>query len=188
MLCGIDAYDNSAKTKITEELESFEEAHDWFAFIKETHRDSDRGCALLLGAMIEIHVEKLLRSVLIKQKSAVDPLFQYPGPLSTFGAKLRLAYCLRLLHRHEYRDLVRIQKIRNRFAHELHRTSFEGDAEVSRLCASLESRKLNGLDVNLSNRWLFWLTAIAIVADIDNRTLDPQSEERITAKPVFAET
>ncbi len=174
--------------KITDEIDSIEKAHDWFNFIKESQDDSDRGCALLLAAFLESHLEELLRSTFIQNKSVVNPLFHYPGPLSTFSAKIRIAYCLRLIHPYEYRDLTRIIKIRNRFAHELHGISFSKDKEISKLCQSLESRTVGGLDSKgISNRWLFWLTAYSIASDIDNRTLDEETEERIPAKPVFTE-
>jgi hypothetical protein len=48
--------------KILDEIDSIEKAHDWFDFAKESKRDSDRGCALLLASMLESHIEKLLRS------------------------------------------------------------------------------------------------------------------------------
>jgi hypothetical protein len=169
------------------EIEAIERSHDWFGLAKESHADSDRGCTLLIAAFLEAHLEELLRSVLIQRKSAVDPLFNYPGPLSTFSAKIRLSYCLRLVHDYEYRDLMRIQKIRNRLAHELHGISFRNDTEIGKLCQSLESRKVKGLDTKrISNRWLFWLTAYSIASDIDNRSLDEETEERIAARPVFA--
>ena len=176
----------SRTKKATNELESIERAHDWFGLVKESQGDSDRGCALLLAAFLEVHLEELLRSMLIQRKSLVDPLFDYPGPLSTFSAKIRLSYCLRLIHDYEYRDLIRIQKIRNRFAHELHGISFRDDREIAKLCQSLESRKVKGLNTKgISNRWLFWLTAYSIASDIDNRTLDEETEEWIPASPVF---
>jgi hypothetical protein len=174
--------------KITDEIELIEKAHDWFNFSKESIADSDRGCAMLLVAFLERHLEELLRSAFIQNKNVVAPLFQYPGPLSTFSAKIRIAYCLRLIHPYEYRDLTRINKIRNRFAHELHGLSFRKDKEISKLCQSLESRTVKGLDrEGISNRWLFWLTAYSIASDIDNRTLDEETEKRIPAKPVFAQ-
>lgn len=174
--------------KVAEQLESIERAHDWFGLTKESWADSDRGCALMLGAFLDAHLEKLLRSVFVQRKSIVDPLFQYQGPLSTFSAKIRVAYCLRLIHEHEYRDLGRILKIRNRFAHELHGVSFARDPEIAKLCEGLESRKTRGLDTEgISNRWLFWLTAYTLASDIDNRTLDDETEERIPAKTVFNE-
>ena len=177
----------SRTKKAINEIESIERSHDWFGLVKESQADSDRGCSLLIAAFIEAHIEKLLRSVLIQRKSVVDPLFKYPGPLSTFGAKIRLAYCLRLVHDYEYRDLIRIQKIRNRFGHELHGISFHKDREIGKLCQSLESRKVEGLDTKgIPNRWLFWLTAYSIASDIDNRSLDEETEERIAARPVFA--
>src|SRR3989304_1857152 len=143
--------------KVAEQLESIERAHDWFGLTKESWADSDRGCALMLGAFLDAHLEKLLRSVFVQRKSIVDPLFQYQGPLSTFSAKIRVAYCLRLIHEHEYRDLGRILKIRNRFAHELHGGSFSKDPEIAKLCEGLESRKTRGLDTEgTANRWESW--------------------------------
>jgi len=179
---------NLQEKETVDQLELIEKAHDWFELVKESQSDSDRGCALLLAAFLEAHLEELLRSAFIRRKNVVDSLFEYPGPLCTFSAKIRIAYCLRLLHHYEYRDLIRIQKIRNKFAHELHGLSFKKDKEIARLCRSLESRKVKGLDTEgISNRWLFWLTAYSLASDIDNRTLDEETEEIVPAKPVFTE-
>lgn len=57
--------------KITDEIDSIEKAHDWFNFSKESQADSDRGCALLLAAFLERHIEELLRSVFIQNKSGL---------------------------------------------------------------------------------------------------------------------
>jgi DNA-binding MltR family transcriptional regulator len=174
------------RRKEAEQLEEIEKAHDWFSLVKESQRDSDRGCALLLGAFLDVHVAKLILSVLIQRRQVVDQLFDYPGPLSSFGAKVRMAHALRLLHEYEYRDLRRIVRIRNRFAHELQGISFAKDLEVSRLCGALESRAVKGLDTEgIAPRWLFWLTAYSLASDIDNRTLNAKTERRMAAKPLF---
>src|SRR2546426_11371178 len=90
------------------------------------------GCALLLGAFLEVHVEKLLRSVLLRRKTIVDPLFQYPGSLSTSARRSAWPTASDSSTSLSYRDLSRIVRIRNRFAHELHGISFARDAEIAR--------------------------------------------------------
>lgn len=52
-------------------------------------------------------------------------LFQGMAPLSTFSAKIQIAYYLGLINKKQYHDLKIIKKVRNLFAHSINRTTFE---------------------------------------------------------------
>jgi hypothetical protein len=63
-------------------------------------------------------------------------LFEGYGPISTFAAKVDVAYALNLLNDEDYADLQTIRKIRNTFAHSREVMGFEKreiDEMVSRM-------------------------------------------------------
>jgi DNA-binding MltR family transcriptional regulator len=55
----------------------------------------------------------------------VATLFEGEAPLSTFSSKIKLVYFFGLIPQELYRDLNLVRKIRNKFAHELDRLSFQ---------------------------------------------------------------
>jgi len=91
--------------------------------------ESDRGCVLIACHVLDAALEHLLRSNLSRQrtvmKQAVGPLFVNMGPLSSFSAKIKLAYALRLICDWAYEDLETIRSIRNAIAHSHASFSFE---------------------------------------------------------------
>jgi DNA-binding MltR family transcriptional regulator len=86
---------------------------------------SDRAAALVLGTMVEDHLTVFLRLVMRREKALADELFNPSGPLGAFGTKIRLAYMLRLIAPEIYKDLIVVNKIRNKFAHDLSVKQFE---------------------------------------------------------------
>lgn len=89
---------------------------------------NDRSIAVVAGALLETLIENLLRKVL--NPSTHNVLFNGYGPLSTFSAKIDVAFAIGVLSATEHADLHRIRRIRNEFAHELKPLSFS----VSPLC------------------------------------------------------
>ena len=91
-------------------------------------RTSHPATALLGAAYLENALEGLLSAYFRPLgKEDWNRLFspQARGILSTFDAKLRLAYAARLLHAKAYDALRLIGAIRNVFAHSLHKVSFK---------------------------------------------------------------
>ncbi len=64
------------------------------ALEKELYDGPDRAAAVVLGALAERSVEKLLRNHM--RKSGVDELFKPSGLLGDFGAKIQMGYALNL--------------------------------------------------------------------------------------------
>ena len=102
----------------------------------ELDAGSDRNTVILCGALLEAHIDELLRTTLIDDENEVEELIKPVGPLGSFGAKIRTLYCLGILSKSEFHNLKLIAKIRNKFAHELHGLSFE-TPEITDLCARL---------------------------------------------------
>ncbi len=87
------------------------------AALDELLSQSDRGCAIVGASIIESLLERLLRDSMIQE---VNPdIFTAYGPLGSLRAKIDLAHALGLLDATSTKDLHRIRKIRNAFAHSL---------------------------------------------------------------------
>jgi DNA-binding MltR family transcriptional regulator len=101
----------------------------WTEMTTELEAESDRGCILVGASALEVYLEELLRTSFVADahvaKHAVEPLFQTMGPLSTFSAKIKLAYGVGLLTKREYTNLEKIRRIRNIASHVHSSTTFE---------------------------------------------------------------
>jgi DNA-binding MltR family transcriptional regulator len=73
-------------------------------------------------------------------KNKKDELFEGTGPLSTFSAKIKLAYALRLLDDKSVLTADCIRNIRNAFAHADERVSFD-DEKIANLAKNLPDAK-----------------------------------------------
>jgi DNA-binding MltR family transcriptional regulator len=104
----------------------------------EFHGKSDRVIAIVGAAYLDSVLDSLLRAVLIESRDDVDVLLGQTGPLGANGAGCQLAYCLGLITRDQRDDLKMIAKIRNKFAHDFHVSSFDV-SPVRDYCASLKS-------------------------------------------------
>jgi DNA-binding MltR family transcriptional regulator len=111
--------------------QSFEEKltpEETAAFFEQS---SDRAMAVIWGAIVENHLTGVLRLLMRRDNEAVaNELFKPTGPLGAFGTKIRVAYMLRIIEPASYNDYLIVSKIRNAFAHDLSKTSFE-DQQIS---------------------------------------------------------
>jgi hypothetical protein len=99
------------------------------AVIEEIERQTDRGSALVAAAFIENRLRTAIETRLDPKtnKKAITAIFQFSGPLGTFGAKIDLGHALHL-YPSAVRDLLHeIRDIRNKFAHR--QTPLEFDTE-----------------------------------------------------------
>ncbi len=160
----------------------------WNEFYEEFQQESPRAAVILSGAFLDSLLRDLLASFMIENDKAVDELLgsdKNPDtPLSSFGARMKTAYCLGLISKITYQDLLVIKKIRNKFAHKLHGYTFE-DQEIIKLCNSLQSPNIFGEHMvkTLSlhnNRYLF--TVSMLLSDLGLKILGIQSERRSTPK------
>ncbi|EGR2303273.1 MULTISPECIES: hypothetical protein [Vibrio] len=95
------------------------------ALRKELSKESDRGCALYAVSYIESALSDLLYCALASDKKIEKDLFEGTAPLSTFSAKINMAYYLGKISKAEKTDLNIIKKIRNQFAHVAAPMTFE---------------------------------------------------------------
>jgi DNA-binding MltR family transcriptional regulator len=98
--------------------------------------ESDRGCVIFGTALLSEGLEELLRSSLRRapeDNKLIDSLFQGYAPLSTFSAKIQLAYALGILPRHLKERIELVRRLRNEFAHESGPLTFEDPRCADRL-------------------------------------------------------
>src|SRR5687768_8049155 len=93
--------------------------------------ESDRG-AVLVGM---VHVDELLEQLFLAtfpltlSKKARERLLNYPGPLSSFAAKIDVAYALRLIPRPTHDSLHALRRLRNEVAHSSESFQLRGHEE-----------------------------------------------------------
>ena len=66
---------------------------------RELYGASDRAIAVMVGAMVETSLQRLLSTILRPDLNSDDrnKIFEYNGTLGTFGSKIVMAYALRLI-------------------------------------------------------------------------------------------
>jgi DNA-binding MltR family transcriptional regulator len=101
-------------------------------FLDELEAQTDRGSALVAAAFLDDILEGTLRAHFLDAPKQVGELLD--GPLSSFAARTKLAYCMGLIGRTIFDDLNVIREIRNDFAHHHEPISFEDQrARIMRL-------------------------------------------------------
>jgi DNA-binding MltR family transcriptional regulator len=114
---------------------------DWKGFYEELQKESARGAVIIAGAFLDAQLRNLISKFLIDDKDAVNEFLgtekNHNAPLSSFNSRIKAAYCLRLIDKIMYEDLLAINRIRNPFAHKMHGYSFD-EPEIISLCNSLK--------------------------------------------------
>jgi hypothetical protein len=112
------------------------------AVMIETAQCDDRSAAIIGACFIEDALEECLRFYLKHNDEAVGRLFDVGEPaLGTFSAKIDLCAAMGIVGPRAYKDLGRIRKIRNLFAHRMllqeQKLSFQTQ-QIADLCAALD--------------------------------------------------
>lgn len=80
--------------------------------------ESERGAIIIGTAKVEEQLSKFIEKILPNDsKKYKKKLLEYPGVLSSFSAKIELAYAFRLISENLYTSLNSLRKIRNEAAH-----------------------------------------------------------------------
>lgn len=104
------------------------------AFSGPFRAESDRACAVLGAALLDVRLESLYSRRL---RCFGDELLSNSGPLGTFSARIRLARSLAWISDDVHNDLNLIRLIRNEFAHNVdHALSF-ADQSIADRCRAL---------------------------------------------------
>jgi hypothetical protein len=81
--------------------------------------NNDRAIAIVGAAFLDTLLEHVLITFLVDDESEVKRLMGYDRPFGTYGNKITAIYCLGLISKVIREDLRYVQKIRNKFAHDL---------------------------------------------------------------------
>jgi hypothetical protein len=79
-------------------------------------RETDRAAAILACALLEDHLEEMLRTEL-RDSSVFKELFGVSRPLGFFSAHNQLAYLMKIYGKPFYEEMRILSQIRNKFAH-----------------------------------------------------------------------
>jgi hypothetical protein len=86
---------------------------------ENVRKDGSRGSVVLAGTLVEDRLRALLISRMAPgvEKDGPKDLFGSMKPLSTFSAKIRMGFALKLYGERTFHDLELLKKLRNLFAH-----------------------------------------------------------------------
>jgi len=108
----------------------------WKKLVVAFQHKSDRASAILGATYLETSLKQLIVCFLIDDPKATHQLLNEEGPLGSFHARLKAAYCMGLLSKTEYHDLNLIIEIRNMFANAIEINSFTNN-EIRDKCYRL---------------------------------------------------
>jgi len=133
-------------------------------FLEEVKSQTDRGAAIVAAAVLESLTELVILHRLIELSSdRKDALFDRPNaPLSSFSAKIEMAYALGIIHNDARLGLHLIREVRNKFAHRIEPLAFE-NPEVAKLIATRASPSVKALSKPIREKFLTMFQAVAVV-------------------------
>jgi DNA-binding MltR family transcriptional regulator len=101
---------------------------------KQFGGESDRACVILVAAVMDECLTKMLKSKLVQISGNDDPLFDgNNAPMGTFGARISVAHRLGLISKKLHDSLDIVRKIRNDFAHDIFHCDFTNQSVRDRL-------------------------------------------------------
>ena len=148
----------------------------WNQLLSDIHEESDRGVALAAGAFVENYLG-LYIAARLPVKGLETDLFAQGAPLEVFHNRILVARAFELISASDFADLMRIKKIRNRFAHHPLHTTF-GDDQVMQLARQLSQQSPDHSDPRLRSRYSYIITIALICGSahvaLKSRGLLPQ--------------
>jgi DNA-binding MltR family transcriptional regulator len=125
---------------------------------------SDRDFALTFCAYLEDTLHALFRKVLLDQGNPngdfINNLMRNYGPLSSFNARIDVAYALGWIGRNMWKDLKTIKAVRNLFAHQYKISTFD-HPDIQSECTKLKDNL--PVDWPLSSRDVFNLSTSMMI-------------------------
>lgn len=105
------------KALLEGKLEKSERFIEVFNLKASLDKETDRGCALMIGAYLDNLLTEFLSSLFVDDKSANENFLRADGPLGSFSSRIEMCYLLGQVSKIVYRELHMVRKIRNEFAH-----------------------------------------------------------------------
>jgi len=98
-------------------------------FLEGLRKQPDRTAGMLAASFIDNRLNDALRArwydIKIKSEQLSARLFNYSGPLGSFGTRIDIGFCIGLYSGDTFKDLHSIRKIRNEFAHKIAEKDFD---------------------------------------------------------------
>lgn len=142
--------------------------HKFTSFRTGLITESDRGCALYAAAYIETALGEMLAACMVQNPNIKADLFKSNGPLSTFSSRIKMAYYLGKISPSERKDLDNIRDIRNDFAHDAGKLTFDNQSIHDR-CKNFTH---NWREDEAGARTRFTATVSALLLHIGTTTLE----------------
>ena len=121
--------------------------------------ESDRAAAILAAADFEDWLAERITSKFVDlDQDLHNSLLGTYGPLSSFSAKVDIAFALGLYDQNIHKGLHTVRKIRNKFAHLSKPIKFHDNA-IKDLCQNLDADICQNAD-DLRKRYLTYLTGV----------------------------
>ena len=139
------------------------DVQDFSSFVSELHRESDRGLALVGGALIDDRLLETLRAFFCEGVASKRLLEDGAAPLGTFSSRSDACFALGLIDAFEHREIALIRKVRNEFAHAKHGMSFK-TAKVAGFCSTLASDLPLGSDYPINEPRFRFTNAVVVMA------------------------
>lgn len=109
------------------QVEAFDE------FVHQFKEETDRAAVILGTSKLDFQLSQLVNHFLVPNYSKNDDLFDGDGPLSTFSAKINLAFRLGLIDSQFAKALHIVRRIRNDFAHGVYNTRLDTGVHRDRI-------------------------------------------------------
>ena len=86
---------------------------------------TDRAAAVVAGCILDDLLKSMLTAFFLQDINLDEKMFKGMAPLSTFSAKINIAYCTGLINKKQYNNLMLVKKIRDLFAHSVEDLTFD---------------------------------------------------------------
>ncbi len=138
----------------------------------------DGGVAIVSCAYLDALLTDLLRHKFIDDENAVNKLLgkDENGGKLTFDDKATLVYCLGLLPNNNYLDLLKINTIKNKFAHRKSEILFS-DLTISPLCYGLQTT-LPNTKLTITPRLKFQFSVVILISTLEGMILELESNQQ----------
>ena len=132
------------------------------AFLDELKTQTDRGIAVITAAVLDELLQMLLIARFIKLGSQhKEALFDKIGaPLSSFSAKIELAFALGVISNEARLALHLVRDVRNKFAHRIEPLTFD-HPEVAKLMETRAPQSVNTMPISFKGKRCFQATFLS---------------------------
>ncbi|WP_126456712.1 MltR family transcriptional regulator [Sulfuriflexus mobilis] len=146
-------------------------------FFSQFSKETDRGAALTAGAMLEDRLGDIIKGFLIDSKESEKLLKGTNAPFGTLSSRISACFALGLIDRIEFEEMETIRKIRNKFAHNWDKVSFQTDS-IKDLTNSLPWRGPAEFEKNTTIKDRFCTAMSMLMVDLVWRTRLVKKERR----------